>query len=415
MYNRSSRSRSSGSASIRGRSHGSWHGQSRTNQPHLNTSPQRQGRQGKQQKIASDRYINKSAEIVIEDEYVAQHMFRDFGFSQPLLMNIEDRNYTAPTPIQDQTIGLVLAGQDVVGIANTGTGKTAAFLLPLIQHATNNPRTRVLIMCPTRELAVQIGDELKAFTFKTDINAVMCIGGASMHNQIAILRRQPTFVIGTPGRLKDLIEHRNLNMQQFTHVVLDEVDRMVDIGFLRDIKYLLSLLYEKRQSLFFSATVTPEVAGIMQQFLKDPITISVKTHETAHTVDQDIIRVSDPAKKFDALVDLLYQAEYQKVIIFGRTKWGVEKLAKSLEKKGFHAAAIHGNKSQSQRQNALTRFKQDHLQILVATDVAARGLDIPDVTHVINYDEPSTYDDYVHRIGRTGRAEKRGKALTFVS
>lgn len=398
--------------SIRRGSHSSWRGnrQNSHNQNRFNGNHRQ-----KQQSIQSDRYINAASPLEQPAETQIQHRFTDFGFATSIINNIISRGYTSPTPIQDQAIGPILAGKDVVGIANTGTGKTAAFLLPLIQAYVTNRQTRVLIMCPTRELAVQITDELRAFTRQTDIQHAVCIGGASMYNQIADLRRQPIFIIGTPGRLKDLIERRALYMGQFTHVVLDEVDRMVDIGFLKDIRTLLGMLPRDRQSLFFSATVTPDVAGIMQQFLNNPVTISVKTHDTAQTVDQNIIKVSDPAKKFDTLLDLLHQAEFQKVLIFGRTKWGVEKLAKNLDSKGFRTAAIHGNKSQNQRQNALSKFKQDQLHILVATDIAARGLDIPDVSHVINYDEPATYEDYVHRIGRTGRAEKRGKALTFVS
>lgn len=393
---------------IRRRNHAAWRSH-RTN----NTNPNR--RQAPRQSIKADRYINRAVALVEQMPQQIRHSFADFGFAPVLINNIANRGYSVPTPIQDQAIGPIIAGSDVIGIANTGTGKTAAFLLPLIQKSLQDQRTRALILCPTRELAQQISDELKAFTKQTDMKAAVCIGGTSMYNQMADLRRQPTFIIGTPGRIKDLIERRALHMGQFTHVVLDEVDRMVDIGFLKDIRYLLSLLPHNRQSLFFSATVTGDVASIIQQFLRNPYTVSVKTQETAQTVDQDIIKVSDPAKKFDTLLDLLCNAEFQKVLIFGRTKWGVEKLARNLDSKGFRTAAIHGNKSQNQRQNALSKFKQDHLQILVATDIAARGLDIPDVSHVINYDEPATYEDYVHRIGRTGRAEKLGKALTFVS
>lgn len=366
------------------------------------------------QQTPHQKYINQASPVEEQEAYAPQHKFTEFGLEQRVVNNVHNKGYTTPTPIQDQAIDPVMAGHDVVGIANTGTGKTAAFLLPLITKCLQDRRNRVLIMAPTRELAVQIEEELRTFARGTDVYGTLCIGGASINNQIANLRRQPTMIIGTPGRLKDLIEQRQLRMDQFTHVVLDEVDRMVDIGFLRDIKYLLSLLPKQRQSLFFSATVTNDVRTIMDQFLQSPVTISVKTHETAQTVEQDIIKVSDPNQKFDKLIDLLHQEDFNKVIVFCRTKWGAEKLAKNLVKSGFRSAAIHGNKSQSQRQRALTDFKQERIHILVATDVAARGLDIPNVSHVINYDEPGTYEDYVHRIGRTGRAEKRGKALTFV-
>lgn len=366
------------------------------------------------QAIHSSRYINAATTPQETPPVVIRHTFSDFGLHPTLLNRVLHRGYTQPTPIQDQTIIPILQGQDVVGIANTGTGKTAAFLLPLITMCLQNRQNRVLVMCPTRELATQIHDELKAFSPSWEIAGALCIGGASLYNQIGLLRRQPTFVIGTPGRLRDLVNQNALSMAQFSHVVLDEVDRMVDIGFLKEIRSLLSLLPSKRQSLFFSATVTPEVTAIMHQFLSNPITVSVLTQETAQTVDQDIIKVSGPDDKFAKLTDLLHQDDFRKVLIFGRTKWGVEKLAKNLDRNGFRATAIHGNKSQNQRQRALDLFKQNNVQVLVATDVASRGLDIPGVTHVINYDEPATYEDYVHRIGRTGRANNLGKALTFV-
>jgi len=269
-------------------------------------------------------------------------------------------------------------------------------------------------MVPTRELAAQISDELKSFSQNIRLTKVLCIGGASMNQQVYALRSNPNVIIGTPGRLKDLINRRLINMSQIKTVVLDEVDRMVDIGFIRDMEYILGLLPHERQSLFFSATVSPQIAGIIKSFSNDPLTISVKTHETAANVEQDIIKVRDAGDKMEKLHAMLRQEEFKKVLIFGRTKWGVEKLSNSLTQNGFLATSIHGNKSQGQRQRALMEFKQNRLQILVATDVAARGLDIEDVSHVINFDEPATYTDYVHRIGRTGRGNKLGKALTFV-
>lgn len=269
-------------------------------------------------------------------------------------------------------------------------------------------------MAPTRELAMQIKDEFKFFAKGTDLEALICIGGANLHRQEANLRHNPHFVIGTPGRLKDLVQRKKLNLNLFQNIVLDETDRMVDIGFIHDIKYLISLLPKKRQSLFFSATVDGKTKEILQNFVTDPITVSVKTQETAGTIEQNIIKVSDRNQKLDTLHNLLAENGFDKVLIFGRTKWGIEKLSKSLIERGFRAASIHGNKSQGQRQRALEGFKNGQINILLATDVASRGLDIENVTHVINYDEPASYEDYVHRIGRTGRAGKRGIALTFV-
>jgi superfamily II DNA/RNA helicase len=316
--------------------------------------------------------------------------------------------------IQDRAIPEILQGKDLIGIANTGTGKTASFLIPLIQKIIKDRNEKVLIVLPTRELALQIVDELNAFARSLNINSALCIGGSSMSRQIYALKRNPNFVIGTPGRLKDLINRNLLRVPGFTNVVLDEVDRMLDMGFVHDIKHLISLLPAKRQSLFFSATVSREVDNLIMGFVKNPVKISVKSGETADNIEQDIVRVKDKTKKIETLHDLLIKEEFKKVLIFGRTKRGVEHLSRSLHERGFKVGSIHGNKSQSQREKVLSLFKANHLQTLVATDVAARGLDIVDITHVINYDPPATYDDYVHRIGRTGRANKIGKALTFI-
>lgn len=358
-------------------------------------------------------FINK-AEAIQEAEELSQSTFADFAISDKLKRNIADHNYITPTPIQEQAIPHLLNNRDVIGIANTGTGKTAAFLIPLIQKASLDRRERILIMTPTRELAMQIADELRIFSRGMELDYALCIGGADIKRQEKKLHHSPHFVIGTPGRLKDLIQRKTLNLNLFQNIVLDEVDRMVDIGFIRDIQMIVSLLPKKRQSLFFSATITDKERGILDTFVTNPISISVKKRETSKNIDQDIIRVPRGMPKIDVLHDLLAQDGFDKVLVFGRTKWGVEKLSKALIQRGFRAAAIHGNKSQGQRQRALEQFKSDSLQVLLATDVASRGIDIENVTHVINYDAPASYEDYVHRIGRTGRADRRGKALTFV-
>ena len=308
----------------------------------------------------------------------------------------------------------ILLGRDIIGIANTGTGKTGAFLITLINKAYLDRNQRVLIVVPTRELAVQIEDEFRIFAKGTDLEAVAAIGGADMRRQIYKLRHRPHFVIGTPGRLKDLIDRRDLNLSLFQNIVLDEVDRMLDFGFIHDMKYIISFLPKVRQSLFFSATVDGKTKEILKDFVTNPVTIKVEQENVSKNIHQDIIRVSGGQSKIDALHDLLIQPGFDKVLIFGRTKWGMEKLSKLLIDRGFKTASIHGNKSQNQRQRALDGFRNNGLQILIATDVASRGLDIEDVTHVINYDPPTTHDDYIHRIGRTGRAGKKGIALTFV-
>ena len=357
-------------------------------------------------------FVRKAVDVV-ETPYVPVNSFSEFPLNETVKKNILTHGFDKPTAIQDQAILPVLEGKDLVGIANTGTGKTAAFLLPLITKVSKDRNQKVLIVTPTRELAAQIQDEFKLFSLGLGVFSVLCIGGASLNNQARGLWRQPNFVIGTPGRIKDLEKRRILNLGCYGNVVLDEVDRMLDMGFIRDIRDIISFLPKNRQSLFFSATIPKETKVVMQSFLIDPVTVSVKTGATPQNVDQDIIRIRG-RNKLEILHQLLIKKEFRKVLIFGRTKWGVSKLEVSLNERGFKAMSIHGNKSQMQRSRALKMLKNNEVQILVATDVAARGLDIEDVTHVINYDAPGTYNDYVHRIGRTGRIGKKGVALTFV-
>lgn len=358
--------------------------------------------------------IDLPKEVKKVEEYVVKNEFSDFKIADSLLKNIISHGYTKPTPIQDQTIPAILEGKDLIGIANTGTGKTAAFLIPLINQILLDRNKRVLIMAPTRELAAQIRDEFYAFSNNLNVYCVLCIGGANMRRQIDNLRRNPNIVIGTPGRIKDLLRTGNLNITRFTGVVLDEADHMVDIGFIHDIKYMISLLPKNRQSLFFSATIDGKVSEILKAFVNNPVTVSVKTKETAENIEQRTIKIVDNGSKVDQLHQLLIQKEFEKVLVFGRTKHGVQRLSDELIKRGFKADAIHGNKNQSQRMRTLDRFKRNEIQILLATDVASRGLDIPNVSHVINYELPESYEAYVHRIGRTGRADKKGIALTFV-
>jgi superfamily II DNA/RNA helicase len=308
-----------------------------------------------------------------------------------------------------------LGGRDVVGIANTGTGKTAAFLIPLLDKIMNNPREKVLVIVPTRELATQINEELIAFRGALRIYSVCCVGGMGISNQIYGLRRDHNIVIGTPGRLKDLVDRRVIHLADFRTIVLDEADRMLDMGFVNDMRFIMANMAPNRQTLLFSATITSEIDRLINEFLTNPERISTKTGDTARNVDQDIIRVPQGMDKIDSLHSLLSQKEFSKVLIFGRTKHGVEKLCQTLVQRGYKAESIHGDKNQSRRERALKAFRDNYSQILVATDVAARGLDIPDVTHVINYEIPATYEDYVHRIGRTGRGNKVGTALTYVN
>jgi superfamily II DNA/RNA helicase len=268
-------------------------------------------------------------------------------------------------------------------------------------------------VAPTRELAVQIDDECRLFIRGMGISSTVCIGGKSLHTQIGALRRRPQFVIGTPGRLCDLEQQRALDFSQFTKIVFDEVDHMFDMGFIKDVEYITSRLPEPRQSLYFSATLPDSLRRTMEPFLKNPEMVSVKTRESAANVDQDIVYVNG-RPKVELLHEMLVKIEFEKVLIFSRTKRGTEKLARTLHQKGLSVNAIHGNKTQNQRQRAIDEFKRNQIQVLVATDVASRGLDIDNVSHVINFDLPETYEDYIHRIGRTGRASKKGIALTFI-
>ncbi len=364
--------------------------------------------------IHHSKYINKAVEKAEMVQAEITHSFADFGLHTQLLKNIQRQSYLEPTVIQDQAIPPMMEGRDVVGIANTGTGKTAAFLIPLIHKIANNTDEGLLVVVPTRELATQIAEEFKKLAWGLPIGMLLCVGGVSAEPQIRALRQNPHVVIGTPGRLKDLANRRFLDTSMFTNIVLDEVDRMLDIGFVHDIRFLISLLPAERHSYFFSATMNRETEDIMRSFLKNPVTVSVRTRETSEHIHQDVVRIQPGQNKIDVLFELLCQEEFDKVIVFGRTKHGVDKMEKVLREKGVRVSAIHGNKTQGARQRALQDFKRGQTQALLATDVAARGIDIVGVSHVINFDEPNCYEDYIHRIGRTGRAGKTGKALTFV-
>ena len=352
--------------------------------------------------MAGEIVANRFVENLTEDESleIVHRSFRQFLLCDQLLRNISSKQYDMPTPIQDQAIEQILDGRDIIGIANTGTGKTGAFLIPLINKVYHDKSQKVLIVTPTRELALQINSELRDFARGLNIYSAMSVGGMDMNRQKSDLARNPNFVVGTPGRIKDFIGLGVLSLSQFNNVVLDEADRMVDIGFIGDIKYFISLLPHKRQSLFFSATIPPKVREILQTFVQNPVTISVAKQDTVANIKQDVIHVVDRNKKVEQLHDLLIQKGFDKVLIFGRTKWSVQRLSDELSRRGFRTDAIHGNKRQSQRHRALEKFKRNEIKILLATDVASRGLDIDDVSHVINYDVPSTYDDYIHKIGR---------------
>ncbi len=374
------------------------------------------GRRGGGQKMPTfdpSRFINTNPVDTVEEVYKPKHNFDSFGFDKRLVEAIASLGIETPSPIQDKIIPEILAGHDVVGLAETGTGKTAAFLLPLIEKTLKDKNRQTLILAPTRELAIQIEDELKKLSSNTRFYSVVCVGGINIRPQIRALHKKNHFIIGTPGRVLDLINRKNFRTDGITTVVLDEADRMLDMGFINDMKKILGATPTERETLLFSATMSKDAEKIVNNFLKNPVTISVKKKDVTNSIAQDVTHFKNDSK-FETLLKLLSDPEFKRVLIFGAMKHSVGKLATQLSDNNVKAESIHGNKGHGQRQRALTKFKEGSARVLVATDVAARGIHVDDVTHVINYDLPNTFEDYVHRIGRTGRGSKRGKALTFV-
>lgn len=345
--------------------------------------------------------------------------FRKLDIIEPILHAIAEEGYTIPTPIQQQAIPLVLEGKDLLGCAQTGTGKTAAFAIPILQILHDQkplrPGIKALILTPTRELAIQIGESFTAYGKNTGIRHAVIFGGVSQLNQTNALRKGIDVLIATPGRLLDLMSQGYVRLDQLQIFVLDEADRMLDMGFIHDVKKVIAKLPAKRQTLFFSATMPPEIQKLAQVLLTNPAKVEVTPPATTvDKIEQSLYHVSKTDKP-DLLSHLLETMEIRSVLVFNRTKHGSDKLVKILRKNNVDAAAIHGNKSQAARQTALTNFKSGKLKVLVATDIAARGIDIDDLSHVINYDLPNIPETYVHRIGRTGRAGNHGIAISFCS
>lgn len=359
------------------------------------------------------QFINKNPVEATVEVYKPTHTFADFGLDERIVKTVASIGITTPSPIQDQIIPEILLGRDVIGLAETGTGKTAAFLLPLIHKNLQDKHRQTLILAPTRELAIQIQEELQKLSQSVRMFSVVCVGGINIQPQIRSLKKTNQFVIGTPGRVMDLIKRKCIKPEDFSTVVLDEADRMLDMGFIGDMRTILARTPKDRETLFFSATMSDDIKGLVSEFLNNPITVSVKKKDVTNSIEQDVVPHQE-STKVDTLLDLLSNDDFTRVIIFGAMKHSVEKLANQLSREGVKAESIHGNKSHSQRQRALNKFKKNEARVLVATDVAARGIHVDDVSHVINYDMPNTLEDYIHRIGRTGRGSKKGKALTFV-
>lgn len=347
--------------------------------------------------------------------------FKDLNLSSPILSVLEKTGYHTPTPIQEQAIPLVLKHQDVLACAQTGTGKTAAFSLPIIEFLwrdkqRNKPGSPLaLIVCPTRELAIQIAENVATYTLQTSIRHAVVFGGVSLNKQISDLKSKPEILIATPGRLLDLQQQGLVSLERIKYLVLDEADRMLDMGFVHDIKRIIKLLPTKRQNLLFSATIPDSIRGLANSILHQPAEIAVTpVSSTVETISQTIFPVGKP-DKVALLTDILAKEKVAHVLVFSRTKYGADKIVRRLRKAGQTAEAIHGNKSQPARQRALTGFKSGKIRVLVATDIAARGIDIDALELVINFDLPNEAETYVHRIGRTGRAGASGRAWSFCS
>ena len=347
--------------------------------------------------------------------------FQDFGLAEPISRALKEENYHTPTPIQAQTIPLAITGRDVVGIAQTGTGKTAAFALPILHRILENrirpqPKAcRVLVLSPTRELSGQILDSFNAYGRHIRLSSALAIGGVPMGRQVRSVMQGVEVMVATPGRLLDLVQSNGLKLNQVEFLVLDEADRMLDMGFINDIRKIVGKLPIKRQTLFFSATMPKDIAELAESMLRDPARVAVTpVAATADRITQRIIQVDFSAKS-GVLAQLLKQEPVDRALIFTRTKHGADKVVKTLEKAGIRANAIHGNKSQNHRERVLAAFRTGEIRTLVATDIAARGIDVDGISHVVNFDLPNVPETYVHRIGRTARAGAEGVAISLIA
>ena len=347
--------------------------------------------------------------------------FRSLGLVSPILKTLDKQGLHVPTPIQEKSIPIILEGKDVIGLAQTGTGKTAAFILPLISKLYGTQQTgkfrkvKILVLSPTRELAQQIGEVVKPFASATNLKACTIVGGVPIFKQFRELRKGSDIIIGTPGRVEDHISQKSIDLSSINYTVLDEADQMLDVGFLPAIKRILNTTPKKRQTLLFSATMPPEIKKLVAEFMVKAVEVAVSViAKPVEKINQKVI-VLNNAQKLNALKEIAQNRAGARLLVFTKTKHGAEKVVKSLSKDGFLVASIHGNKSQNQRQKSLMNFKTGSCPLLVATDIAARGIDVPGVEAVINYDLPEVPESYVHRIGRTARAGMIGDAISFCS
>ena len=380
--------------------------------PTNNGRPARQG-SGRKKSTLDPTLLIKKASGEKSKEYVSERLYDNMPISPNLKECLHQKGFKRPTEIQDKTLEALIDGRDMLGIAQTGTGKTGAFLIPIIEELLNNrQKSFALVVVPTRELATQVEEEFRSMTKNLGLKSSCFIGGTNINRDIQNLRRVNHIIIGTPGRLLDLNTRKVLDLRNFKTLVLDEFDRMLDMGFIHDVKRIINSMEQRKQTMLFSATLDNTQKGLISTILKNPITVKVSQgNSTGDNIDQDIVRITNGDDKFKVLLNMVSGEEYEKVLLFEETKHKASRLCKKLNSSGMASDQIHGNKSQNARQNALNAFKQGKIKVLVATDVAARGIDVSDISHVINYQVPMTFDSYIHRIGRTGRAGKAGKLL----
>lgn len=366
--------------------------------------------------IKDPNMLVKKAILKEEFVYTATRSFNQMPINEKIKANLTRKGFSEPTQIQDETLEYLISGRNLMGIANTGTGKTAAFLIPIIERLLQNSESFTsLVVVPTRELALQIKEEFISLSKGMGLYAACFIGGTNLDRDINQLKRKNHIIIGTPGRLIDLSQRRALKFQNISVLVLDEFDRMLDMGFIDDIQKMVHLMHNRRQTMLFSASVDKMQGSIINQMVQNPVEVKVSSGtSTSDQVEQDIIKVPVGEDKFKMLRDLMDDEKFQKVLIFAETKRLVDRVNRKLNQSGIRSDRIHGDKTQNYRNKALEKFKRGNVQVLVATDVAARGIDVSNVTHVINYQLPMSFNSYLHRIGRTGRAKNTGKALTFV-
>ena len=383
---------------------------------HNNNNNNGQRRGGFKPSTLDPTLLIKKATSEVVEPYRSERTMDELPLDAKLIQCLTQKGFERPTEIQDRTLEPLLKGRDLLGIANTGTGKTGAFMFPIIEELIkSDQRSYALVVVPTRELATQVNDEFRSMSNGLGLYNACFIGGTNINRDLFELRRESHVIIGTPGRLLDLMERGALKLGKFQTLVLDEFDRMLDMGFIKDVQRIINAMKRRDHTMLFSATLDEKQRSLINTILKDPVTVQVSDGQsTADHIEQDIIRVPNGMDKFNILMDMLESDGLEKVLLFEETKHKVNKLSKKLQRAGISSGEIHGNKTQSARQNALNDFKKGRIRVLVATDVAARGLDVSDVTHVINYQVPQSFDSYIHRIGRTGRAGKAGQAYTFV-